>query len=148
MNSLQIWWQKLRHVDDDSQSMVTRHQRACLWRRGKISISRHDIWSFYISADQDPIWTKLHMIDNSQGLNTSKLINLAILIAPPIGNRKFLSLHLHVPLPDTLPYHATNWMTQCPCVENTTLWRFWRFIKCCRHGNALLPYKTKYFLTV
>ena len=52
------------------------------WR---IAISRHENWIIYISAAQGPIWTKLHVNDNSQGLNTSTLINFEILIAPHIG---------------------------------------------------------------
>ena len=54
----------------------------------RISISRHEFLIIYISAAKGPIGTKLYIIDNSHGLNTSTLLNFEKLIAPPIGNRK------------------------------------------------------------
>lgn len=53
-----------------------------------ISISRRENLTIHISAAQGPIGTKLYVMDTSPALNTSTLMDLEQLIAPPIGYKK------------------------------------------------------------
>lgn len=53
-------------------------------------------YNYYNFGVDDPICTKLHMMDNSPALNTSTSKNSVIVIAPPAGNRKYHVLHFEV----------------------------------------------------
>ena len=60
------------------------------WR---ISMIRHEKWSCYNSHIQCPICPKLHMFDETPNLNRLTCPYSVIVIAPPIGNRKWHILH-------------------------------------------------------
>lgn len=56
------------------------------WR---ILMFRHENSRVYISAEQEPICSKLHIQNVMYSLKTSTLKNFEIVIAPPTGNRMF-----------------------------------------------------------